>query len=116
MLLRLVHPPKAASPMLVTLSGIVMLVRLLQLEKAPTPMLVTPSGIVILVRNSHSKKASFPMLVTGFPSMVPGMISVPDAPVSQSVMVIVSPLASKVRSLTSAAWSGFNDGVYTVGW
>ena len=30
----------------------------------------------------------------------------PDAPVSQSVIITVSPLPSKVRSLTSAAWSG----------
>ena len=36
--------------MLVTLFGIVILVRLLQPEKAQSPMLVTLSGIVILVR------------------------------------------------------------------
>ena len=41
---------KTPSPILVTLSGIVMLVRLEQPEKAPLPMLVTLSGIEILVR------------------------------------------------------------------
>jgi len=97
--------------MLVTPLPIVMLFSLVHSSKAQSPMLVTPSGIVMLVRNSHSKKASTPMLVTGFPSMVPGMISVPDAPVSQSVMVIVPPLVSKVRSLTSAAWSGMANNV-----
>ena len=49
----LVQPPKAASPMLVTLSGIVMFVRLEQRVKAPSPMLVTLSGIAILVRLLH---------------------------------------------------------------
>ena len=47
-LVRLAQPPKDASPMLVTLSGIVMLVRLVQPLKAPAPMLVTLSGIVML--------------------------------------------------------------------
>ena len=36
--------------MLVTLDGIVMLVKLLQPENAPTPMLVTLDGIVMLVK------------------------------------------------------------------
>ena len=48
--LRLVQLEKACLPMLVTLSGIVMLVRLVQLLKASFPMLVTLSGIVMLVR------------------------------------------------------------------
>ena len=59
---RLVQPKKACCPMLVMLSGIVMVVRLLQ--KAKPPMLVTLSGIVMLVRLVQSRKASFPMLVT----------------------------------------------------
>jgi hypothetical protein len=40
------QPANAPSPMLVTLSGIVMLVNLLQLENALPPMLVTLLGIV----------------------------------------------------------------------
>ena len=40
---------KAIFPMLVTLSGIVILVSDSQLSKAKEPMLVMPSGIVILV-------------------------------------------------------------------
>ena len=39
--------------MLVTLSGIVILVKLLQPENATTPMLATLSGMVILVRLSQ---------------------------------------------------------------
>ena len=45
---------KAASPMLVTLLGIVMLVKPLQLEKADPPMLVTLLGIVMLVKTLQS--------------------------------------------------------------
>ena len=54
---RLALPTKVESPMLVTLSGIVMFVRLVQSEKALPPMLVTLSGIVILVRLVHPEKA-----------------------------------------------------------
>ena len=43
--------------MLVTLLPMVTLVRLVQPEKAPSPMLVTLSGIVMLVRlRSHRKR------------------------------------------------------------
>ena len=45
-----VQPKNAASPMVVTLSGIVMLVRLAQSKNAPSPMLVTLLGIATLVR------------------------------------------------------------------
>ena len=44
-----------------------MLVSPLQPHKAPLPMLVTLSGIVMLVRLVQSRKASSPMLVTGLP-------------------------------------------------
>ena len=50
--------------MLVTLSGIVMLVSLLQPENANSPMLVTLSGIVMLVRLLQPENAKSPMLVT----------------------------------------------------
>ena len=50
---RLEQISKAFSPMLVTLSPIVILVRLLQPLKVASPMLVTPSGIVMLVRLLH---------------------------------------------------------------
>ena len=79
--------------MLVTLSGIVMLVRPVP-EKAESPMLVTPLPIVMAVRLLQAKKARFPMLVTGLPSIVAGMISAPDAFLSQPVMVTASPSAS----------------------
>ena len=52
--------------MLVTLFGIIMLVRLLQPQNAESPMLVTLSGIVMLVRLLHQQNASLPMLVTPF--------------------------------------------------
>jgi len=76
---RLPQPWKALRPMLVTLSGIVMLVRLLQRRKALAPMLVTPSGIVILVKLLQKEKASSPMLMTGLPSMVAGIINSSDS-------------------------------------
>ena len=94
MLPRLVQSWKAYSPMLVTLSGIVMIVRLVQRSKAIYPMLVTLSGIVMLFRLSHLWKASSPMLVTGLPSIVAGITNLPDALVSQSVMVTVPSLIS----------------------
>ena len=47
---RLVQYLNASSPILVTLSGIVMLVRLSQPKNASLPILVTLSGIVMLVR------------------------------------------------------------------
>ena len=58
--------PKACSPMLVTLSGIVTDVRELQYSNALLPMLVTLSGIVTDVRALQPSKAKFPMLVTPF--------------------------------------------------
>ena len=50
-------------------------------------MLVTLSGIVMLVRLVHLAKAFSPMMVTGLPPMILGMISSPEAAVSQSVLV-----------------------------
>ena len=55
-------------------------------------MLVILSGIVMLVRLVHPEKAAYPMLVTGLPSIVLGMISSPEAAVSQSVIVTELPL------------------------
>ena len=63
MLVRLLQLRKASSPMLVTLSGIVMVVSALQYQKANNPILVTLSGIVMLVRLLQPKKALSPMLV-----------------------------------------------------
>ena len=110
MLVRLLQLLNVESWILVTGSGMVMLVRLLQSRKAAKPMLDKPSGTVTLVRLVHSlnddaptlvtlsgietpvsrvqpRKALFPILMTGFPSMLSGMTSVPEAEVSQSVMV-----------------------------
>ena len=58
------QPLNAFSPMLVTLSGIVMLVKLLQLANAYAPMLVTLSGIVMLVKLLQPLKVELPILVT----------------------------------------------------
>ena len=80
--------------MLVTLSPIVMFTRFVQASKADSPMLVKLSGIVMFVSLAHPRKAAFSMLTTGLPSMTDGIINSPDAALSQSVMVIVSPLAS----------------------
>ena len=61
---REVHPLKATSPILVTLSGIVTLVNELQSENADFPMLSTPSEIVTLVTELQSENADSSMLVT----------------------------------------------------
>ena len=90
------QPSKAPAPILVTPSLIVMLVRLLQLAKARSPMLVTLSGIVMLVRLAQFSKAARPIPVTGLPSMVSGMTSIPEAEVSQSVMVTSLPVVVHV--------------------
>ena len=47
------HPSKAALPITVTLSGIVMVVRAVHLAKAALPIVVTPSGIVMDVSDLH---------------------------------------------------------------
>ena len=82
--------------MLVTPLGIMMLVRLLQPENAPSPMLVTLSGMVMLVRLVQLLKAPFPMLVTGRSVIVSGMTTVPSEPL-YLVMVIVPLLVVHVN-------------------
>ena len=94
---RLPQYSKAFLPMLVTLSGIVMLVRLPHTANARNPMLVTLSGIVILVRLVRPKKALPPMLVTGLFSIVTGIINAPDTFLSQPVIVAASPTISYVN-------------------
>jgi len=71
MLVRLVHPAKAESPMLVTLFRIVMFVMLMQ-----------------------SPKASLPMLLTLFPSIVSGMVKARNKFLSHPVIWIALPLIS----------------------
>ena len=63
-LVRLVQPLNAYSPMEVTLSGIVTLVRPVQSLNAYSPIEVTLLGIVILVRPVQPLNAKFPMVVT----------------------------------------------------
>ena len=60
----------------------------------------------MLARLVQLKKAARPIPVTGLPSMVSGMTSVPEAEVSQSVMVTSPLVVVYVKSLTSAARSG----------
>ena len=105
MLVRLVQPKKAAFPMLVTPFPIVMLVRLVQSRKASFPMLVTLSGIVTLVRLLQSWKATSPMLVTNLPSMDAGMISAPDAFLSQRAIVTASPSVTYVKLGVTGSFS-----------
>ena len=54
---RLVQPRKASLPILVTLSGIVILVRPVQLRKAAPPILVTPLPITTFVRPVQPENA-----------------------------------------------------------
>ena len=55
MAVRLSHSKNALSPILVTLSGIVIEVKTLQPANATSPILVTLSGIVIVVKLTHEK-------------------------------------------------------------
>src|SRR5271155_1686406 len=59
---RLVQRKNGASPMLVTLLGIVTLVRLVALNAA-SPRVVTVPGVVMLV-SGHNANTDSPMLVT----------------------------------------------------
>lgn len=52
-LVRFIPPAKAPPPMVVTLSGMVMLVSPVQLLKAYSPMVITLSGMTILVKLSQ---------------------------------------------------------------
>ena len=56
------HPSNAPSPMLVTLSGILMDVRPLHLENALFPMLVTLSGIIVFLHPAMSLFDAFSMI------------------------------------------------------
>ena len=58
------QPENAEPPILLTLSGIVMLVKLVQPRNTEPPILVTPSGITTLVKPLQSWNVSFPMLAT----------------------------------------------------
>jgi len=49
MLIRLLQPANALDPILVTLSGIIILVKLVQPENALSPIFVIPFGILMLV-------------------------------------------------------------------
>ena len=69
MLARLLQSSNAASKMLFTLLGIVMLVRLLQPENAYSPMLVTISGIVYEVNPAWADAINSPSLIKHLPSL-----------------------------------------------
>ena len=103
MLVRLLHLMKAPPPILVTLSGMVISLKLLHPLKADDPMLVTPSGIMMPVRLEQLEKALAAIPVTSLPSILFGITKAPDASTTQSVIMTVSPVASYVRSLISAA-------------
>lgn len=79
------QPTKARLPMLVTLSGTVMLVKAPHPEKANSPMCVTLAGIVTLVRPVQPSNALSPMLVT-LPSVGMTLVLQPKI----SVFVVVS--------------------------
>jgi hypothetical protein len=71
-------------------------------------MLVTLLLIVMLVRLVDPQKASTPMLVTDLPSIAVGMISAPDAFISQPVVVTASPLISYFKlGSTGAAFQAY---------
>ena len=92
--------------MLSTLSGIVMLVMLLRSTKEYSSMLVTVSGIVTFVSLLRSLKASFWILATDLPPIVLGIISDPDAFLSQPVIATVSPSTSCLKCRLAGFSSG----------
>ena len=59
----LAQPENAEYPILVTLSGILMLVKPVQLQNASSPILVTPFGMLMFVRLLQLRNACIPMLV-----------------------------------------------------
>ena len=65
-LVKPVQPKNALLPILVMLSGIVMLVNPSQPENVLLPMLVTPLDIVMLVKPLQPENAAPPKLVTLF--------------------------------------------------
>ena len=84
-----------------------MLVRLVQAPKAKSPILMTLLGIVMLVRLKQLRKALSPMLVTGLPSIMAAIISSPDTFLSQPVIVTASPSTSYFKlGLTDIAFGG----------
>ena len=85
MLVRLVQPPKAPVPILVTLLGILMLVIPVQPWNALSPMLVTLSGIMIKVTEEFPQPKtggySLPTFTTGKAFTEVGIVTAPPAPV-----------------------------------
>ncbi len=69
------QPENASRPMLVTLSGIVILASDEQPANALLPMLVTLSGMIILASDVQLENALTPILVTGKPSISKGIFT-----------------------------------------
>ena len=72
-LVRLLQPLNAESPMRFTLFGIVMLVRLLQFLNALVSMAMMLSGMVIETKSKQSSKAKLSIKVTLLPLYVGGI-------------------------------------------
>lgn len=88
MLVKLSHPQNALSPILVTLSGIVMLVKLLHPQYSPHAILVP---MFILVKPLRPENAPLPMLVT-LPSVGMALVLHPAISVLLAVLIIQLPV------------------------
>jgi hypothetical protein len=73
MLCKPVQPLKALKPIVLTLSGMIMLVKLLQPAKANLPISVTLLGIEMLFKLVQPSKADLPIVVTGKPFIIGGI-------------------------------------------
>ena len=74
-----------------------MLERLEQFLNALLPMLVTLSGIVMLVRLEQPEKALLPMLVTAFPLYSDGMTTVAGILLMSLAAMLYVPSSSSVN-------------------
>nr|WP_255882489.1 MULTISPECIES: hypothetical protein [unclassified Ruminococcus] len=92
MLLSEPHPQKAVSPILVTLSEMVILFNDLQNEKAPSVILVTLSGIVTLPEQYFPSFSILFIITRGFSSCLffnHGVSEKADSPIFVTLLGIV---------------------------
>jgi glutamine amidotransferase PdxT len=67
MLVKLVQPSNAKSPIIVTLAGMMMLSKLAQLENANSPILVTLAGMLMLSKLVQLENTLSPILLSWLP-------------------------------------------------
>ena len=111
--MRLLQSAKAKSPIVVTLSGMVVEVRLEQAMKAQPPMLVMASGMVIEARLLHPENVQPSMLVTAS-GMVIEVRLLQLWKAEFPILVTLSGMLMEARLLQSPEGSPLNAG--NAGW